>query len=46
MGLRREREGKGDSPVSVFLDSDWNLGLDDGVDTSDLVGDLPSTLEE
>lgn len=37
---------KSDSPVSIFLDGDWDLGLDDGIDTSDLVGDLPSALEE
>lgn len=34
------------SPVAIFSDSDGDLGLDDGVDTSDFVGDFPSALEE
>ena len=34
------------SPVSKLLDGHGHLGLDDGVDTADLVGDLPCALEE
>lgn len=35
-----------DSPVTVFSDSNRHLGLDDGVNTSDLVGYFPSGLKE
>ena len=42
----RSRKRDGSLPVSIFLDGYRNLGLDDGVDTTDLVCDLPSALEE
>lgn len=34
------------SPISILLDRYRDLGLDDGIDTSNLVGYLPSALEE
>jgi len=44
-GLVAERTDKG-VPVAILCDGDWDLGLDDGVDTADLVCDLPGALEE
>lgn len=46
-GCRLVAKGS-DEAVSVakLLDGDGDLGLDDGVDTADLVGDLPCALEE
>ena len=44
-GFVHQRADEGVS-IAVFCDSDGHLGLYDGVDASDLVGDLPSTLEE
>ena len=35
-----------DLPISIFLDSNGDLGFDDGIDTSNLVGDFPRALEE
>ena len=32
--------------IAIFRDGDRDFGLDNGVDTANLVGDLPSTLEE
>ena len=32
--------------VAILGDGDGDLGLDDGVDTADLVSDLPGALEE
>ena len=32
--------------IAIFGDGDGDFGLDDGVDTANLVGDLPSALEE
>jgi hypothetical protein len=44
-GLVRERTDEAVS-VSVFRDRDWNLCLDDGVDSTNFVGDLPRALEQ
>jgi len=32
--------------IAILGDSHWDLGLDDGIDTSNLVGNLPGALEE
>ena len=42
----RKESVEKNSPVPIFPNSDWDFGLDDGVDTSDLVGYLPSALEQ
>lgn len=44
-GLVREGTDEG-IPVAKLGDGDGDLGLDDGVDATDLVGDLPCALEE
>lgn len=44
-GLVRERADEGVA-VAILGDGDGDLGLDHGVDTADLVGDLPCALEE
>jgi len=33
-------------PIPILLDGNRNFGLDNGINTSDLIGDFPSALEE
>jgi len=35
-----------DSPIPILLDGNGNFGLDDGINTSDLVSNLPGAFEQ
>jgi hypothetical protein len=43
---QRKESKRVDIPIPILLDGNRNLGLDDGIDTSDLISNLPGALEQ
>ena len=37
---------KKDIPIPILLDGNRNLGLDDGINTSDLISNLPGAFKQ
>jgi hypothetical protein len=45
--ISQQKESKRvDIPIPILLDGNWNLGLDDGIDTSDLISNLPGAFKQ
>jgi hypothetical protein len=44
--LQAQRIKEKDIPIPILLDGYRNLGLDDGIDTSDLISNLPGAFKQ